>query len=133
MYNSPDLVRIASGDPARTHWSMHFRLSASLATEAFLLRKRQALSRTNPTIVPGVPIMSGGIGSGLCACHSRATLKVPVTIIVLSAILDIVRVSPYENVDSCPTDSYRHTLRPDTIGMVQRNMKHGCWRQVFNG
>ena len=77
--------------------------------------------------------MSGGIGSGLCACHSRATLKVPVTIIVLSAILDIVRVSPYEIVDSCPPDSYRHTLRPDTIGMVQRNMKHGCWRQVFNG
>ena len=101
MYSSPDFVRIASGDPARTHWTMHFRLSASLATEALLLRKRQAVSRTNPTIVPGLPIMSGGIGSDFCAWHSKATPTVPATIIVPTLRLDMVRVPP-QYVNGCP-------------------------------
>src|SRR6266566_1554176 len=92
MYNSPDFVRIASGDPARTHWTTHFLLSSSLATEAFLLRKRQAVSRTNPTIVSGVPIMSGGIGSGRCALHTRATARMPIAII-LRTTLSIFRTT----------------------------------------
>ena len=100
MYSSPDFVRIASGDPARTHWTMHFRLSASLATEALLLRKRQAVSRTNPTIVPGLPIMSGGIGSDFCAWHSKATPTVPATIIVPTLRLDMVCVPP-QYVNGC--------------------------------
>src|SRR5262249_11121451 len=37
VYSSPDFVRIVKGDPARTHWIMHFLLSSSFATEAFLL------------------------------------------------------------------------------------------------
>jgi len=69
---------------------MHFRLSASLATEAFLFRRRHAVSRTNPTIVPGVPIMSGGIGSDFCASHSKAIASMPTIIIDRVVIRDIL-------------------------------------------
>jgi hypothetical protein len=87
-------VSIASGDPERTHSAMHFRLSASLATEAFLLRRRHAVSRTYPTIVPSVPIISGGIGSDSCAWQSKAIASIPAVITERIIIRDIVNLPP---------------------------------------